>query len=123
MRRKKGFLHSRAFLIGGTVVAILIAISAGRELYNNYAIQQEIQGLEDQAARLEARRLEFLELTQRLESGEFLEREARLEMGLRKPGEQVAVVQPSEAGENRWERGDRSNPQLWWDYFMSSGQH
>jgi cell division protein FtsB len=117
-RKKQPFLKSRGFLVGGTIVAILIAFSASRELYTNHTMQQEIRALEEEAVLLEARRLELLGLAEKLESGEFLEREARLELGLRRPGEQVVVVQPRALGEGRVDRGSRTNPQLWWDYFI-----
>lgn len=110
------------FLVGGTIVAILIAISVGRELYTNYTMQKDIRALEQEAARLDSRRLELLDLAKKFESGEFLEREARLELGLQKPGEHVVVVQPATDGERSAARGPRSNPEHWWDYFVHRNQ-
>lgn len=103
-------------------MAILIAISVGREFYLNYTMQKEIRALEQEAIRLEARRLELLELAKKFESGEFLEREARLELGLQKLGERVVVVQPSAGEERSVDRAPRRNPQLWWDYFVHRNQ-
>lgn len=122
MTGKRGFLRSKWFLAGSTIVAILIAISVGREFYLNYTMQQDIRALEAEAKRLEVRRLELLDLAKKFESGEFLEREARLELGLQKPGEHVVVVQPAAGEERPARRGPRTNPERWWDYFIYRNQ-
>lgn len=112
-------IRSRLFLFGGTALALLIAVSAGREFYANWTMEREINALEDEAKRLESRRLELLELAKRLESGDFLEEQARLELGLQLPGETVAVVRTGEVVAAAPERqAPQSNPARWWSYFV-----
>ena len=113
------FFRSKIFLAGLLVAAFLVAIAAGREWYANYLTQSEIQKLEEQSRELEARRLELLDLVKKYESGEFIEREARVQLGLQRPGESVLVVQPSNrSSQPIVEEKPRSNPQRWRDYFI-----
>ncbi len=100
---------------------ILVAVSAGREFYRHYLIQQEIQALERQAKELETRRLEILDLAQKIQGGEFLEEEARLRLGLQKEGETAVVVKnlPTDDQDQKELIRSRSNPQLWLDYFSN----
>src|SRR3989338_3492183 len=81
-RQRTSFWHSRSFIVVGGLVLIFIAFSATRELYQNYLLRQEINMLEQEAEKLETRRLELLEVAQKIQSGEFLEEEARLKLGL-----------------------------------------
>ena len=57
-----------------------------------------------------------------LQTDFFVEKEARLKLGLRKPGEQVVVV-PNEIGklvkisQKGYNNANLTNPQKWWHYF------
>lgn len=96
---------------------IFVAFQATQELYQDYLLQKEISALEEEAEKLESRRLELLEVAERIQSGEFLEEEARLKLGLQRPGEQVVVVQMEEEG-GAEDQGPKSNPELWLEYFL-----
>lgn len=119
-RKKRSFIKSRFVWITSVVIAVFIALSAGREWYIQYVTDREIRGLEAEAAQLEARRLELIDLVKKFEQHDFVEEEARLQFGLRREGETVAVVRPSD---KKAELPDAeteakvSNLKLWWQYF------
>lgn len=69
-----------------------LAMSFGREYLRNRQIQATILDLETRARSLEARNVEIATINAQLESEAFLEQEARLRLGLVKPGERVVVV-------------------------------
>lgn len=85
------FRH-RLFLIFNAVLFLFLAFSFGREYVRNRQIQATIVQLEQQARQLEERNVEIARINAELESESFLEREARLRLGLVKPGERVVVV-------------------------------
>lgn len=109
-------------------VAILLVYSFGREYIRNQNIQNDIRVLEEKAASLEARNLEITKLQSTFQSETFIEREARLKLGMKKPGEQVVVVQrpweriaenPVETMEPERVQADQlANPVKWWYYFF-----
>ena len=111
------FWRSRLFVVIGGIALIFIVFSATRELYNNYLLRKEIKNLEDQATKLESRRLELLDVAQKIQTGEYLEEEARLKLGLQKPGEKVVVINNDKNVPEKERTESRTNPQLWWDYF------
>lgn len=77
---------------GGAVVLVLLGISSARETYQGWKVEQEIRGLQAQVEALEGRKLHLTELLNQLHSPDALDKEARLRLGLQKPGEQVFVL-------------------------------
>jgi cell division protein FtsB len=108
-------------------LAIMAALSGAgfaREYFRSRQIDAEIRSLKDEAQRLQVRNFQVSSLAASLKNGEYLEREARLKLGLRKEGEQVVVIRnsdpkkpaPSTSGsaqEPSW-----SNPKKWWTLFV-----
>lgn len=125
----KHWFYSRWFLIGGSVVFVLLIIGFGRAWVSQHQIRQEIDRLQSETARLETKRLETLEALHYTQSSTFIEQKARTELNLVKPGEQVAVVATTEksgaqAGAGQPDSGvvqsaDISNLYKWWQYFFS----
>jgi len=62
------------------------------EYSRNRELQEEIDALDARAAEVERRNLELEELGRRFDSSEVFERDARLKLNLRKPGEEVVVI-------------------------------
>lgn len=91
-----GILERKVFLMINLFILILLVVSFGREFLRDYQIDREITALREQAEELEARNLEIADLNAEFETEGFLEGEARLRLGLSKPGEQVVVIE--EAG-------------------------
>jgi len=91
------------------------------ETVRERGIERQIGELQTEADRLEAKRKEIVEMGERVTSQSFLEREARLRLGLQKPGEQTVVVEKvptthEEAGSAR----RTGNLLKWWLYFFGT---
>ena len=110
-------------VVGLAVFAVLAGGAFVRESLRARQIDREIASLRDEAERLRVRNFEISALESSLSSGEFLEREARMKLGLQKEGEQAVVVQTAEAPETDAVRLDGaapavwSNAKKWWTYF------
>lgn len=116
------------------VTAILVGVSTMREAYQEWKVDQEIQGLQAQVAHLEGKRTVLLDTIQRLQSDDALDREARTHLSMRKPGERVIMVRglsdgasyswkdswsdtaSSTASTNSSDPG--TNPRRWFRYFF-----
>jgi cell division protein FtsB len=122
------FFASRWFLIGGVVILVFLVISGSRAIYQNYQINQEIKQLQMETERLQAKRLETLNLLNYVQSSTFVQDKARTELNLLQPGEKMAVIPnknqtaPKITGQE--ELGlvqspeSVSNPAKWWRYFF-----
>lgn len=77
---------------GGGVLLVLTSISSARETYQGWKVNQEIHGLRAQVEALEGRRVHLTETLARLQAPDAVDREARVRLGLQKPGEQVFVL-------------------------------
>lgn len=109
----------------------------GREYLQNREIRNEIAELQTQADALAARNIQLGELQTAVQTQSFIEREARLKLGMKKPGEAVVVIQEGEIGQKgqigEKEKnedplglvldGETTAPQVanatkWWYYFF-----
>lgn len=125
----KRILNLRSVFAVNALVLVGLFIGLGRTYWNNLHLRREIDALETQAATLESKTIEIKKLKEYLSSQEFLENEARLKLGLQKPGEEAIVVEglsgESVAGNN--EKGVDGaganeswleNPKKWWGHFF-----
>src|SRR3990167_8055961 len=95
VRRVLGF---RYFVAVNLVLAILIGGALTREYLRQRENRSDIAALRAQADALSARQLQLLELGTTLQTESAIEREARLKLGLKKPGETVVVVRAEAPG-------------------------
>ncbi|WKZ29090.1 MAG: septum formation initiator family protein [Patescibacteria group bacterium] len=115
------------WLVAGlSAVTLLAGVGFARETFRTRQVDREIQALRLEAERLRIHNFQVSSLQASLDSGEFLEREARMKLGLQKVGEQVVVLRkedrvaaaPLEEGlasrslDESW-----SNAKKWWNYF------
>lgn len=117
------------------VGCFLIVASTARETYREWKVDQEIEGLRTQVEQLEGKRLSLVDTLARLNSDETLDREARLRLGMRKPGERVIILEGMEQKRSMvWqdelsaasatssalslEHNHSSNPRKWMAYFF-----
>src|SRR5689334_25188592 len=112
----------RWLVAGLAVFAVLAGGAFIRESVRARQIDHEIASLKAEAERLRVRNFEVSALESSLSSGEFLEREARMKLGLQKAGEQAVVVRAAEthaaaASAQGPESAHWSNPKKWWTYF------
>jgi len=129
----KKMLQMRSLLVINLIIIFLLGLSFGKEFVRNQQINKEITELEQQAEQLEVRNLEILKLKGDLQSESYIEKEARLRLGLRKPGESVVVI-PDENGvdpvlsdinrvRQEMDSSETGNPTLWWRYFFSDEEY
>lgn len=125
--RKKTEHGSRR--LGWLVAALAVAAAlsgAGfvREYLRSWQIDGEIRSLQAESERLQVRNFQISSLEASLQDGDYLEREARLKLGLRKEGEQVVVLRkedapaPSQAVPIAAQDPGWSNPKKWWTLFV-----
>ncbi len=121
---------SRFFLLGAFVIAAIIAVSFGRAYYRDYEIRQQIKALQTKVDDLERKKLESLDLLGYVKSEAYVEDVARQQLGLKKPGERVIIVNGSAtssgprqpAGGGPDERSTVPSWQKWWWYFVDKEQ-
>lgn len=116
-------------LIAGTLTIIFL-VAIVRELLQGHQVRTQVRRLRDDVAAEEQRQRDLQNLLTYLQSPTFQERQARLELGLKKNGERVLVVPPnstdtpsSATKTSPTSTTDSpttvpSNPTRWWQYFL-----
>jgi len=89
---KSGGGRKSVFMLATMVVAIIFVVGFGREYLREREIATQIASLEAENSRLDGKKLEFLDLIDKLSSQYYLEGQARTKEGLAKPGETLLVV-------------------------------
>jgi cell division protein FtsB len=123
-----GFFLAPYFL---TLLCLGVLAVASLPVYKNarqrVQADKEIMDLGKEISALETENEDLKKLKIYLESDQFAEKEARLNLGLKKKGEQVAVIEKIEtaAGGDGSAGGDQpenknSNPVKWWNYFFGN---
>lgn len=118
----KRFIVSPLFFILLAAVAALVSFGAARATYQEYRLRQEIVSMESEIGKLREKRLDSLNLLAYVLSPAFVEEKARMELNMKRPNEQVAVVDVGagepEAIQGAEETGQpMKNPLKWWYYF------
>lgn len=133
----KNIIFNQKFLAFlGLVILVLISIPLGANISKRNKINKEIKELEQEIKQVENKNKDLEKLINYLESEQFVEEQARLNFGLKKEGEEVAVIkgdgntQTSASGsikknifkipglEKNKPAKPPSNPQRWWKYFF-----
>ncbi len=121
----KSFFSSKLFMLVIIIVAAMVVFGYGRAYYQDYLVRQEIEHLQEQAKKLETRKIELLEVLKYVKSDSFAEEKARTELNMVRPGEQVLVVPAVEEIGDRQEKNsvvewdNISNYKKWWQYFIN----
>ena len=120
-------LGRRRVLAVNLVLLFLVAWGFAGELARNNSMKRDIARLEGQALKLENENFDIAQLGQKFAATDALEREARLNLGLQKPGESVIIIKettppppakPPEATGSEETRPRESNALKWWRYFF-----
>lgn len=130
-RRKKNIffkiIYSQVFLsFLGLVIIVFISIPLAKNLSKRYYVSQEIKDIEQEIEELELENKDLGKLISYLESEQFVEEQARLNLGLKKRGEEVVVIKEIEevietgfSSDNpRENKEDNTNPERWLSYFF-----
>lgn len=131
------------FLIAiNLVLIVFLGWTLGREYVQNREIRREIVDLQEQADALASRNIQLSELQTAVQTQSFIEREARLKLGMKKPGEEVVVIKEGQTGETGQTGGQKADedplglvldgetaaPQIanatkWWYYFFDKREY
>lgn len=118
-------------LIAGTLCVVFV-VAIIREVINGHQVRTQVGRLQAQVAAAQQHQRQLNDLIDYLQSPTFQERQARLQLGLKKSGESVMVVptlndnsstttQPSSATtETAANIADQSHAGRWWTYFFGS---
>lgn len=123
-QKTKKFFYSPKFIaLLGLIILILIGFPLAKNISKRYAVDQEIKELELEIKSLESQNKDMKNFIGYLESDQFLEEQARLKFGLKKPGEEVVVIKEdlisslNQTDESATE-ADISNQKRWFTYFF-----
>lgn len=85
-------LRMKSVLVLNLGALLLVGWGFAGEYMRSRGLQEEIDRLESQAEELEARNIEMARMADRFSGSAMLEREARLKLNLKRPGEEVVVI-------------------------------
>lgn len=98
---------------------IISMIKVSREVILRYQIDQEIKSLEGKLSDLQSRTAKMDKLVAYLNTDEYIEKQARLQLNLSKPGEkQINLTNNQAAVETSSATGSESNLVKWFNYFF-----
>ena len=145
MVQKKGFIYSFIFnqktlAVLGLILIVLIAIPLVKNINQRRAVDKEIKDMQEEITARKNKDSDLRQLMNYLESDQYLEKQARLNFGLKKKGEEVIVIKDgNSAGASLSGKGVAKessgiseippvksaknnnlaiNPQRWWSYFL-----
>jgi cell division protein FtsL len=121
------FLTPYFFTLLCLVILAVIILPVYKNAKQRHEVNKEVSDLQQEIKSLESSNQDLKKLQTYLKSDEFAEKEARLNFGLKKEGEQVAIIEEvdsasimsgascenSDSGKNK-----NSNPWKWWNYFF-----
>ncbi len=120
--------HSKLAIVTELVILVLLGSALVKEILHKYQIENEINDLQAQIESLESRNGDLHTLLAYLNSDAYTEEQARLKLGLQKPGESVVAVlgastdTESEAAITQTTKNNEQdtipNPKRWWNYFV-----
>ncbi len=132
--------HTRWFFIVNLVLIVIVVFSFAREVIHGRDIHLQIQSLQTQSRDLHAQNLAIADLKNVVETESYAESQARLKLGLKKPGESVVILKnekgsglnpPSSAsgdiagttqssgGLTDQTKNTLANSTKWWYYFFN----
>ncbi|PIR92077.1 hypothetical protein COU01_03730 [Candidatus Falkowbacteria bacterium CG10_big_fil_rev_8_21_14_0_10_44_15] len=132
---KRGLWRSKILAIIILAAVILILFPLTKKINQQRALNKEIRELEAEAERIDNKNKDLGELLNYLQSDGFAEKEARLNLDLKKPGEKVVIVKdaarlptaPEQSksvfnipGLDKNITETKSNPRKWLDYFFNA---
>ena len=124
------FFQSRLFIIVEVITLILITTALGKEIVRKHQVETQVKDLQEELALLEGQKSDLAGLIKYFDSDVYKEEQARLKLGLQKPGESVVAVLgestsknnslPADASNDISENLmlDNSNPKRWLNYFF-----
>jgi len=125
----KKILSSKPLSYLLALLLLFTLVSLGREINRQIHLRGELAHLQNQAITLETENQRLLNELEKIQTDFFKEKAAREKMGLRKPGERMIVIVPSDNLEQEKESDLKyfgkkiSNFKAWWDQFFSKEEN
>ena len=133
---KRLLLNQVVLAVLGLIIIVAISLPLARNLSKRYTINKEINNLKNEITGLQNKNEELAKLLDYLDSDEFAEEQARLNLNYQKEGEEMVIVNDQtvdSAGghlannsligsidfSDRINSKGINNPARWWLYFMS----
>lgn len=96
-KRNNSFLKSKIILIIAIVALVFFIVGLTKEIMNRRSINEQIDGLNSQIQELQSQNSQISDLINTWQDGSHLEKEARLRLGLQKPGEKAVIISQPES--------------------------
>lgn len=127
-KSKKKLVSNKIIFIVLIVILFFTATSLYRNIQKNKQINEEIEILRSQADTLQKNNIEMRELVEYFNSSAFIEERARIDLGLKKPGENVVIIPDIETSPFvaqkeqekllQIEQKQQSNILKWWQFLF-----
>ncbi len=125
----KKILGSKVALFFVVLALIALTINLGRESYRKHQLNNEINKLQAEIDKSEKRNKQLADLMEYFKEESHLEKEARLKLNLKKPGERVVILRDSQINgtssndldnnqEDDSSKEKKNNWWQWWEYFF-----
>ena len=127
MKRLRGLRIEQIVVLLAVPVLVYLSVASVTKAFQTYQLQAEERRLRQEIARLEVQNRELQKQIDYLKSDAYVEKIAREQLNLIKPGETaVVVLSPTPvptpiaapAAKPPPTRLARTNWELWWDYFF-----
>ncbi|MFA5359645.1 MAG: septum formation initiator family protein [Patescibacteria group bacterium] len=132
---EKIFFNQKFLALLGLIIIILISFPFVKNTLKQYRINKEIGELKQEISDLQNKNVDLKNFVSYLESDQFAEEQARLNLGLKKPGEEVMVIKSDNnkastststsatmfnipGYEKAKPEVKQSNPEKWFNYFL-----
>jgi len=92
------FFNQYLLVVFVLILLLLVSIPLARNISKKYDIDSEVHSLEDEIASLQKKNIELEKMIDDYGSADFVEEIARLNLGLKKEGEEVLIVKRDDTG-------------------------
>ena len=112
--------NSNIFSFFLVVLLILSFVKVSKEILIRYEINSEIKELEGQLGELENKSKKMEQLVAYLNTEEYIEKQARIELNLSKPGEKQIFLADTETNDEVDKTSEETpNAMRWFNYFFN----
>jgi len=92
LRKKFNISRSKLVIVGCSIFLVLFVVGFIKEKLNGRQVDADIADLEEQIKPGEKENAQFAALIKEWQDGSRMEKEARLKLGLKKPGEEAVII-------------------------------